>query len=144
MNAGAVGASIESQLDVSANASIYRDNTSGTAFGGDDSGFVPANKNAEKCQNLTAKQLALLIGAVSKCHNKMAAQAMKSAPFDEEGCENAAVAKFTAFTGKLTNCPPCLTALLPNLGAAAANGIDAALGSTYCASPSGAFVDVRE
>jgi hypothetical protein len=84
--------------------------------------------------------LALLVGTVSKCHNTLAAQALKGKSFNEESCENAAVSKFNAFTMKLTNCPPCLTTLLGTLGQAVADGVDAALGTTYCASPSGAFL----
>jgi len=140
IDSSATGDSVEAQLDTAANAAIYCDNTSGTPFGGDDSGFVPANKDAEKCQNLTTKQLALLVGTVSKCHNKMAAQALKGMSFDEEACETAAVNKFTAFTGKLTNCPSCLSTLLPGLGQLVADGVDAGLGTEYCASPSGAFL----
>ena len=140
IDSGTIRDSVESRLDTAANAAIYCDNTSGTPFGGDDSGFVPANKDAEKCQNLTTKQLALLVGTVSKCHNKMAAQALKGVSFDEEACESAAVSKFNAFTAKLTNCPTCLSTLLGTLGQSTADGLDAALGTTYCASPSGAFL----
>ena len=137
----AIGDNVESMLDTAANAGIYCDNTSGTPFGGDDSGFVPASKDAEKCQNLTTKQLALLVGTVSKCHNKMAAQALKGVSFDEEGCETAAVSKFNAFTGTLTNCPSCLSGLLVGFGQLVANGVDAQLGTIYCQSPSGAFLN---
>jgi hypothetical protein len=140
VDSAAIGNNVETQLDTAANAGIYCDTTSGTPFGGDDAGDVPANKDAEKCQNLTTKQLAHLVGTVSKCHNKLAAQALKGVSFDEEGCESAAVTKFNAFTAKLTNCPACLVPLLGTLGQAAADGIDAALGTTYCASPSGAFL----
>jgi len=137
----AIGDNVETMLDTAANPGIYCDNTSGKPLGDvDDSGFVPASKDAEKCQNLTTKQLALLVGTVSKCHNKMAAQALKGMSFDEEACETAAVNKFTAFTGKLTNCPSCLSTLLPGLGQLVADGVDAGLGTEYCASPSGAFL----
>jgi hypothetical protein len=141
LDSAAVGDNVETMLDTAANGGIYCDTTSGTPFGGDDAGDVPANKDAEKCQNLTAKQLALLVGTVSKCHNKAAAQALKSVSFDEEACESAAVSKFNAFTAKLTNCPSCLSSLLGSLGQAAADGVDAALGTTYCQSPSGAFLN---
>jgi hypothetical protein len=138
----AIGDNVESMLDTAANAGIYCDTTSGTPFGGDDAGDVPASKAAEKCQNLTAKQLALLVGTVSKCHNKLAAQALKGKSFDEEvACENPAVSKFNAFTAKLTNCPSCLSALLAGLGQAVADGVDAQLGTIYCQSPSGAFLN---
>jgi len=138
----AIGDNVQSMLDTAANAGIYCDNTSGKPLGDtDDSGFVPASKDAEKCQNLTTKQLALLVGTVSKCHNKAAAQALKAVAFDEESCENAAVSKFSAFTAKLTNCPSCLSALLAGLGQAVADGVDAQLGTIYCQSPSGAFLN---
>ena len=140
IDSATIGDNVETQLDTATNAAIYCDTTSGMAFGGDDSGFVPANKDAEKCQNLTTKQLALLGGTVSKCHNKLAAQALKGVSFDEEACEDAAVAKFNAFTAKLTNCPACLSSALGTLGQSTADGLDAALAQTYCASPSGAFL----
>lgn len=140
VDSAAIGNSVESQLDGAANAVLYCDTTSGTPFGGDDLGDVPADKKSEKCQNLTAKQLALLVGAVSKCHNKLVAALQKAKSFDEETCENAAVGKFNAFTSKLTDCPACLTALLGTLGQSTADGVDAALNQTYCASPSGAFL----
>jgi len=137
----AIGDNVQSMLDMAANGGIYCDTTSGTPFGGDDSGDVPPSKAAEKCQNLTTKQLALLVGTVSKCHNKLAAQALKGKPFDEEGCENAAVSKFNAFTGTLTNCPSCLSGLLVGFGQLVADGVDAQLGTIYCQSPSGAFLN---
>jgi hypothetical protein len=138
----AIGDNLQMMLDTAANAAIYCDTTSGTPLGDvDDSGDVPANKAAEKCQNLTTKQLALLAGTVSKCHNTLAAQALKGKSFDEETCETAAVNKFTAFTGMLTNCPPCLKSVLPGFGQVVANGVDAALGTAYCQSPSGAFLN---
>lgn len=103
---------------------------------------MPSGKDAGKRQNLKAKQLALLVGAISKCHNKLAAQALKGQSFDEEACENGAVTKFNAYTAKLTNCPACLAAAaLPASGQATADGVDAALGDSYCASPSDASID---
>jgi hypothetical protein len=140
VDSSAIGDNVQTMLDTAANAAIYCDTTSGTPFGGDDSGDVPASKAAEKCQNLTTKQLALLAGTVSKCHNKLAAQALKGKSFDEETCETAAVNKFTAFTGMLTNCPSCLGSVLGGLGQLVADGVDAALGTAYCQSPSGAFL----
>src|SRR5262245_44050395 len=55
IDSNAIGNTVETMLDTAANGGIYCDTTSGTPFGGDDSGDVPANKNAEKCQNLTTK-----------------------------------------------------------------------------------------
>jgi hypothetical protein len=141
LDSAVLGDGVLSQLDGLANAALYCDNTSGTPLGGDDSGFVPANKSTLKCQNLTAKQLALMVGTITKCHNKLVAAAAKGQTFDEETCENAAVAKFNSFTGSLANCPACLTALLATFGPGAASGMDTQAGDIYCASPSGAFVD---
>src|SRR5262249_60676845 len=45
VDSSAIGDNVQNQLDMAANAGIYCDNTSGTPFGGDDSGFVPANKH---------------------------------------------------------------------------------------------------
>jgi hypothetical protein len=143
LDPAALGTSAESQLDTLAAAAVYCDNTSGKALAdADDDGFVPANATTEKCQNAVMKQLPKLVGTVTKCHAKAAADAMKTPPvaFDEEGCESAAVSKFDAFTAKLTTCPTCLSALFP-LGQAIADGADAANGGTFCASPSGAFLD---
>lgn len=65
---------------------------------------------------------------------------MKGVPFDEEGCEGAAVGKLDTARLRLTGCPACLTPLLSGLGAATAAGLDLQNAQTYCASPSGAFV----
>lgn len=141
LDTAALGNNAESQLDQLLNGAVYCDNTSGKPLAdGDDSGFVPANAAAEKCQNAVTKQIPKLAGTVTKCHGKFAKLAMKNVSFDEEGCENAAAAKFDAFTAKLTNCPACLSGGFP-FGQAIVTGADLANGGTYCASPSGAFLE---
>jgi len=61
--------------------------------------------------------------------------------FDEERCEDKAVAKYSAANAKLTGCPPCVLNDAPIVGLGVRTLFDAASGSNYCASPSGAFVN---
>ena len=86
-----------------------------------------------KCTDGATKALSKLVGAVVKCHLKLADMKLKGMPFDEEVCETAAAGKFDAARLKLTGCPPCLAAVLPTLGAATATRIDGENARTYCA-----------
>jgi hypothetical protein len=142
LDPAAIAANAKSQLDTAANALFFCDNTSGIPLSdGDDSGFVPASKTTAKCQEGVAKAVAKLEGALVTCHGKSAGAQLKQKPFDEEGCETAAKGKFSTAISKLSGCPSCLAGALPSLPGAVEAGVDAASGPTYCASPSGAFVD---
>src|ERR1041384_4937941 len=44
----------------------------GTPFGGDDSGFIPPNKDVAKCEERVAKELGKAANCVLGCHRKRA------------------------------------------------------------------------
>ena len=110
-------------------------------FGGDDTGKIPSSKDELKCESGAIKNVGKLTKAIVKCHIKYAAAVIKAKAFDEEACETAAKGKFDAANAKLTVCPACLSALFPALGGAVEGQIDTLNGGTWCASPSGAFID---
>lgn len=62
----------------------------------DDTGIVPANALASKCEQKIAKGGAKLIKALLKCHTAQVAALAKSESFDEEGCEATAIDGFLA------------------------------------------------
>jgi hypothetical protein len=73
--------------------------------GGDDGGYLTLDKNAAKCEAKAAKNMGKLWGAILKCQGKLVANALKgNPPIDEQACENAAAAKYTAKT-VTTDCP---------------------------------------
>ncbi len=132
LDTAAVRGTVVSQADGATAAAVYCDATSGTLLG-DDGGYAPADKATGKCENGASKAIAKLVGALAKCHAKLADAKLASAAFDEEGCETAAVGKFDAARLKLTGCPACLAPVLPGLGAATADERDAENGRIYCA-----------
>lgn len=140
LDPGAVRDNAETQLDTLANALIYCD-SAGAAFGGDDAGFVPANKDNLKCADGAYKNLSKQVAGIVKCHTKQVDSLFKSKSFDEETCESTATSKAVAANGKLTKCAPCLAGALAGLPATAEAMLDSINGMTYCASPSGAFLD---
>ena len=88
-------------------------------FGGDDTGFVPPDKNTAKCEDTVAKNATKLLGCVMKCHTKQADSALAGQSFDEEACEEgtgkpvscrAAYDKATASLIAKGICPACLDA----------------------------------
>jgi hypothetical protein len=141
LNPSTTGDNTISQIDGLANGALYCDGT--TPFGGDDNGNIPPSTTSAKCEDTAVKAVAKLTGAIAKCHAKQADTSFKTGtPADDEACENAASAKFTTATSKLTTptCPACLVNLLPTVGNLALSMIDGMNGATYCASPSGAFL----
>jgi hypothetical protein len=130
------------------NNTIYCDNSSGTPFGGDDTGFVPPAKTATaKCEAGAAKAEAKLEGCIGKCHASRFAGKLAD-DTAEDACEKtlagkSCFAKFTLAISKLAGCPPCINgttmASLANLTEVL---IDANNSTIYCAtSPSGAFIE---
>jgi hypothetical protein len=102
----------------------------------DDGGFVPPDKDTAACENAVAKSYARLAGAIVKCHVKAATAAFKQTPFDEEGCEAAAKAKYDATHAKIlakVPCPDCLRANLGLLGAELETWLDGRNAQLYCA-----------
>ena len=79
----------------------------GTPFGGDDTGFVPPDKETLKCESSVTKNAAKFTLAVSICHDKAADAGVKGKTFDEEACETAARGKYDAANAKLTCPTPC-------------------------------------
>jgi hypothetical protein len=76
------------------NGQIYCAGT--TPFGGDDSGFVPPDKNTGKCEDTVALHLKTLAACMTHCQIKQADSALNGASFDEEACEQG--------SGKPTSC----------------------------------------
>jgi hypothetical protein len=123
----------------SINPAIYCDTSSGTPFGGDDSGFIPPPKSAiANCEIKVG-------GGVSKlalCYLNCAALRASGTLTDEaaeEACESTCTSTFTGLVAGLTGCPSCIDS------GAIANMTESLLDGTYvpaiyCASPSGAFV----
>jgi hypothetical protein len=121
------------------NAAIYCDTSSGTPFGGDDSGFIPPH-------NSTIKTCELKVGGaeskLATCYlNCAALRASGTLPDEtaEEACESTCTTGFTGLVAQLNGCPSCLDS------GAIANMTESLLDGTYvpdiyCASPSGAFV----
>jgi hypothetical protein len=133
-----------SQINGLANAALYCAGT--VPYGGDDQGLIPPDAGAAKCENAAVKAVSKLTGGLVKCHIKQADASFKLlSPQDDDVCEGAAITKFNLAAAKLTNttCPTstCVVALLPTVGAAAEGPVDAMNGQTYCASPSGAFIE---
>ncbi len=136
-NLGTIGAAVAGLID-SNNNRVYCTST-GTAFGGDDTGNIPSDAPKgpiTKCENGVGKGVGKLVAAIIKCHagratGKFATDAA------EDACEGTALTKFG--TTKTTGCDPCTN--LGSLGTFVAQTVDGANNLVYCASPSGAFLD---
>jgi hypothetical protein len=139
---GSVADTLMSFLETN-NGLIYCAGT--VAFGGDDSGFVPPDKNTGKCEDAVAKHLKSLQACDTHCQVKQADKAFKGTPFDEDGCEEgtgkpaSCRAKYdkasTALLGMTTQiCPPCLGATAQgSVADAVTNFVDQINGHIYCA-----------
>ncbi len=113
-------------------------------------GCTPSSSIADKCEGKVATQFSKLIGAVIKCHIKLADAIFKAKPFDEEACEEtdvlkSAKAKFDKAISKLAvTCAPALITSANNLRDALLSGpssLDAQNGTIYCDSASGVHLD---
>jgi len=121
---------------------VFCDNSSGTAQDAPNTGFVPPNKDVQKCENGVAKSAAKLIGAIVKCHVKAADQALKGKPYNEEACEQIAMGQYDLKTFTIPGCPACLgTAGQGALRDLVETLLDSNNNGSYCASPSGAFLN---
>jgi hypothetical protein len=126
------------------NGLVYCDTSSGTPFGGDDTGgFIPAPASA-KCEAGAAKATGKLVACIDKCH-ALRASGILADETAEEACENGSgtscTASFSAAIAKLKGCPACINGTtMASLAAAGESLIDGNNGAVYCASPSGAFV----
>jgi hypothetical protein len=135
----------ETLIDVNG-STVYCDDTSGTPFGGDDTGFVPTPKSTSlKCELGAAKAEAKLEACIGKCHASRFSGKLAD-DTAEDSCEKTLAGKscFALFTGsiaKLSGCPTCINGTtMANLATLTENLIDALNNKVYCASPSGAFV----
>jgi hypothetical protein len=130
---------VEALIDAN-NNKIYCAGT--TAWGGDDTGFIPPDKDAAKCEDGLGKATAKAIACIAKCH-KARADGKLADDSAEDACENGASpssckGKFDKSTGNLT-CPVCVDKL--GLFAFIETTLDGVNGTVYCSSPSGAFLD---
>jgi hypothetical protein len=140
-----LGADVEAARDAD-NGDVFCAGT--TPFGDDDTGVVPPDATTFKCEASAAKNLAKLRLCIAKCHIKMAKFAFKAVAFDDDACEStdplrSCRAKYNALRDRIVSlCAPCLDAATQNMLADTAEAdADTSLGSFYCASPSGAFVE---
>ena len=121
------------------NAAIYCDTSSGTPFGGDDSGFIPPPKSAiANCEIKVGKAVSKLALCYLNCH-ALRASGILPDETAEEACESTCTTGFTGSVAQLNGCPSCIDS------GAIANMTESLLDGTYvpaiyCASPSGAFV----
>ena len=121
------------------NALVYCDTSSGTPFGGDDTGFVPLHNTLSKsCELKVGTDVTKLALCLVNCHT-LRASGMLPDEAAEEMCESTCTTGFTGKVSSLKGCPSCLD------GTAIASATESLIDGTYapvfyCASPSGAFV----
>jgi hypothetical protein len=148
VNGGAVANIIESVLD-GMNNTVYCDSTSGTPFGGDDTGFIPVPKSpTAACEASVAKAVSKAVGCVIKCHASRASGKLAD-DTAEDACEknNAGKSCLEKFTASVTKAQTKDTSGLCNcingttLAGTIETTLDAGNSLTYCASPSGAFLN---
>jgi hypothetical protein len=138
VNLTTIGPQTASVIDNVNNSSLYC--ASGVPFGSDDSGSLPPDAPKgpiTKCEDRIAMAASQLAAKITRCH---VSRATGKIPDDagEESCEGTAITKFTSKT-KTVGCDPCTN--LPLVGAVTEGLIDGLDSLTYCASPSGAFLD---
>jgi hypothetical protein len=86
----------------------------GQPFGGDDAGQLICDNTMSACERKVAGKMGTLVAALVKCHVKRNAAAFTKQPFDEEGCESAAIQAFNAKTNTLA-CPCVDRSDIPSL-----------------------------
>ena len=129
------------------NSAVYCDTSSGTPFGGDDSGDIPPAKSAfAKCEAGAGKAEAKLEACIGKCHASRFSGKLAD-DTAEDACEKtlagkSCTAKFAASIAKLTGCPSCINGTtMASLAGLTESLIDSFNSTVYCAtSPSGAFL----
>src|SRR5947207_10506017 len=72
-----------------------------TAFGGDDSGFIPPDDDNYKYESKVAKNVTKYQKCQLKCHEKRASGKLPDEP-NEENCEGGCKTKYDASNAKLT------------------------------------------
>jgi hypothetical protein len=136
-NLPTTASTVESVLD-EGTAAIFCDTTSGEPFGGDDTGYVPADSVIAACEDRVARASVSLVRRLVTCHTRLARLKIP----DEEAAERCEMAAAAAFEGKISavsGCPPCTDAV--NVLATTDALLDTHNDLVFCASPSGAFLD---
>ena len=120
------------------NGIVYCDTSSGTPFGGDDTGDVPPAKSASaKCEAGAAKAEGKLIACIDKCHASRARGKLAD-DTAEDSCEKTLVgkscaAKFTGSIAKLSGCPACINGTtMANLAGLTETVLDGNNAAIYC------------
>jgi hypothetical protein len=122
----------------------------GDPFGGAETGCVPADFTALKCEIQLTKLLAKLIEGTNMCHVKQATAAFKGSIYDSEACEqknkdkfDAGVAKYSSICGGdvLTNVAAQEATLLADQTQTSPPSLDALNGSFFCDNTSGTPID---
>jgi hypothetical protein len=148
VNPAGIAGLTEAVLD-GQNNTVYCDASSGTPFGGDDTGFIPVAKSpTAACEAAVAKAVSKAVGCVIKCHASRASGKLAD-DTAEDACEKNNLGKscLEKFTAAVTKAQTKDTSGLCNCisGAGLAGTIETQLdvnsGLVYCASPSGAFLN---
>jgi hypothetical protein len=148
VNVGTISSVVETVLD-SMNSTVYCDATSGTPFGGDDTGFIPVAKSATaKCEASVAKAVSKAVACVIKCHASRASGKLAD-DTAEDACEknNAGKSCLEKFTASVTKAQAgdtsggCNCVSGTGLAGTIESQLDANSALVYCGSPSGAFLD---
>jgi hypothetical protein len=120
------------------NSAVYCDTSSGTPFGGDDTGDIPTPKSASaKCEAGAAKAEGKLIACIDKCHASRASGKLADETA-EDSCEKTLVgkscaAKFTLAISKLKGCPACINGTtMANLAGLTETVLDGNNSLIYC------------
>jgi hypothetical protein len=101
----------------------------------EDTGFIPSTADVSKCEESLSKSAAKLVAAIHKCHRSRARAALKQRPFDEEGCEQAARAKYDDAGARLFadgTCPSCLADNAAAVADHVENDLDENNGKFFC------------
>jgi hypothetical protein len=101
-------------------------------FGGDDTGFVPPDKDAAKCENGVADQVGKLFTKFVKCVRKGATAAFKGKTFDDEECTDDVDTKFDKAVARFT-CPTCVFATPEVIHDIGDQAVDNAIPVIFCA-----------
>jgi hypothetical protein len=136
-NLAALGTAIEASLD--SNNNKVACTTTGTPFGGDDTGNIPADAPkgpVTKCEGGVGKAVGKLVGYIVKCHISRATGKLTD-DTAEDACESTANTKFG--TTKTTGCDACLGPL-STLGAFVEAQTDGALNALVSCGSAGGTV----
>jgi hypothetical protein len=145
-NTNGMSEAFETAID-DANGLFYCDGS--TPFGDDHTGFVPSDATILKCESAVLKNVFKYLACLQKCHRKMSSYGLRDRSFDEAACATtdplkSCLAKYNLARDKLVpKCPGCLDQVAQDdLASGTKDFVDQTLGTFYCLSPSGAFLDL--